>query len=34
MIVSDPDKENYRKELIKKIVSYTTIGIDTSRLYP
>jgi AP-4 complex subunit beta-1 len=33
-IQSDPEKEFQRKEIIKKIISYTTIGIDTSRLYP
>jgi AP-4 complex subunit beta-1 len=33
-IVSDPEKEYFRKEVIKKIISYTTSGIDTSRLYP
>jgi len=33
-IVSDPDKEYYRKEVIKKVISYTTAGVDTSRLYP
>jgi hypothetical protein len=34
MIVSDPEKEFFRKELVKKIILYTTLGIDTSRLYP
>lgn len=24
----------YRKDIIKKIMQYTTSGIDTSRLYP
>lgn len=33
-IVSDPEKEYYRKEVIKKVISYTTSGIDTSRVYP
>lgn len=33
-IVSDPEKEFFRKELIKKVIAYTTSGIDTSRLYP
>ncbi len=33
-IVSDPQKEFYRRALIEKIISYTTTGIDTSRLYP
>jgi len=33
-IVSDPEKDYYRKEIVKKIIAYTTSGIDTSRLYP
>lgn len=33
-ILSDPEKEDKRKEIIKKIISYTTLGIDTSRMFP
>ena len=33
-ILSNSDMENQRKEVIKKIINYTTQGVDTSRFYP
>lgn len=32
--LSNPGLEMYRKEVIKKIIMYTTQGVDTSRFYP
>lgn len=32
--LSNPNLNIYRKEIIKKIILYTTYGVDTSRLYP
>ena len=33
-ILHDPDKLFLRKEIIKKMINYTTQGIDTSRIFP
>ena len=30
----DGKNDEYRKEIIKKIIAYTTLGVDTSRLFP
>jgi AP-4 complex subunit beta-1 len=30
----DGKNEQFRKDIIKKIIAYTTLGVDTSRLFP